>query len=210
MNTNQNSSARLRIQVAALIGATGLLTGCGEAQPTNASATLNQTVAESPSPATPSPAPGPSVLTTVGMFDGGASPARSYPSRAGTFAIQEVDGIDTLTLDGKPAQYLLDGQQGHPAPITADSSIAIVGVFELADESVAWVLISGGSACPASHVLVGASGGKAQLGQMIPGCDDRGTMRGDGERIAFEAGGSTGTYQDGVLKVESEAQPAAE
>ncbi len=179
---------------------------CGQAQPTNGASLSNQSTTGTNSSVVSAPEAGPSVLTTVGLFDGDKSPPASVPSRNGTFAITAIDGIDTLTLDGKPAQYLLDGEQGHPAPITADSGITIVGVLELPEESVAWVLISGGSACGASHVLVGASSGRAQLGQMIPGCDDRGTMRQDGDRITFQAGGSTGTYTDGILKVETAAQ----
>lgn len=72
-------------------------------------------------------------------------------------------------------------------------------MFELPQESVAWVTIVGGTACPASHVLVGARSGLALPGQGILGCGESGTMRREGDKITFEAGGSEGNYKDGVI-----------
>jgi len=94
-------------------------------------------------------------------------------------------------------------QAGADAPVlvSANDAINLVGVFELPQESVAWVVITGGAACAGTHVLVGARDGRALPGQSIPGCDDRGTMRRQGDHITFEAGGSEGTYQDGMITV---------
>lgn len=43
---------------------------------------------------------GPEMLSTVGSYDGGP-PLTRVAARQGTFAIQNVDGVDTLTLNGK-------------------------------------------------------------------------------------------------------------
>lgn len=143
------------------------------------------------------------MLSTVGAS---GDPITTVQARQGLFAIQNVDGIDTLTLNGKPTRFTASGTDG-PQPVAANSGITLVGVFELPEESVAWVTILGGTACPGTHILVGARGGRALPGQEIPGCDDRGTMRRTGSQIAFEAGGSEGTYEDGLISVVS--KPAA-
>lgn len=138
------------------------------------------------------------MLSTVGLYD--RPPVTSVASRAGTFTIEKVDDVDTLTLDGKPIRYTPQGADA-PAAVAANSSISLVGVFELPRESVAWVTIIGGTACAGTHVLIGARDGHAMPGQEIPGCDDRGTMRRAGDKITFEAGGSEGTYEDGLISV---------
>lgn len=169
----------------------------------NASATAAP-IAEPSAPPTPTasiPSPaGPEMLSTVGLYEG--TPLTSAKARAGTYALEKIDGFDTLTLNGKPTRYTPAGADG-PVPVAANDSITLVGVFELPQESVAWVIISGGSACAGTHVLVGARNGLALPGQGIPGCDDRGTMRRNGDKITFEAGGSAGSYQDGLITVTS-------
>ena len=158
------------------------------------------------SPAAPPPTTisnsGPDMLSTAVMGD--STPLTRVAARQGIFAIENVDDVDTLTFDGKPVRYLSPGSD-IPSNVTANDGISLVGVFELPQESVAWAMITGGTACAGTHVLVGARNGIALPGQEIPGCDDRGTMRKVGNKIAFAAGGSEGSYQDGLISVESKA-----
>ena len=144
---------------------------------------------------------GPDVLSTVGLYEG--EQTREVKAAEGTFSVQPVDGIDTLLVNGKPAFYQQTEGVVRPEPITANSGLHLVGVFELPEESVAWALITGGTACPGNHVLVPVRNGVVLPGQSLPGCDDRGTMRRAGDRIVFEAGGSTGSFQNDMLTVDS-------
>jgi len=200
-----NTSARQRLhQYAGLIAL--VLTGCQAPDaPNNSTATHTKT----PAHATPQvneaavAAPsGPEMLTTVGLYADGKTPLTVVHARQAEFAIRNIGGTDTLTVNGQPAQYRSDGTD-QPVPVTANDSLSLVGVFELPTESVAWVIVIGGTACPGSHILVGARDGKALPGQELPGCDDQGTMRRTGDKITFDAGGATGTYQNGMISVES-------
>ncbi|GAA3716002.1 hypothetical protein GCM10022268_25700 [Sphingomonas cynarae] len=182
------------------------LSGCRAANETPEAANGDTTAAPTPR-AVPTAAPaavitpaGPEMLSTVGLYDG--TPLTQVAARQGTFAIEKIDDLDTLTLNGKPTRFKT-AQADVPEPVAANSSISLVGVFELPQESVAWVIIIGGSACVGTHVLVGARSGLALPGQNIPGCDDRGTMRRVDDHITFEAGGSSGTYEDGSISVSS-------
>lgn len=197
-------SRRTKYLLLAFTAASLALVGCkpSEEVPRGTSANVSATASsQSPTEAfsAASWAPiGPEMLSTVGLYD--RPPVTSVASRGGTFAIEKVDGVDTLTLDGKPVRYTPRGEDA-PLEVAANSSISLVGVFELPRESVAWVTIIGGTACAGTHVLVGARDGHALPGQEIPGCDDRGTMRRAGDKINFEAGGSEGTYEDGLITV---------
>lgn len=190
-----------------LAGGTAMALAVAGCSPSSDSAGANSTtspptsIPQLPVVATPvaaSSPTGPEMLSTVGLYD--RPPVTSVASRQGTFAIEKVDDVDTLTLNGKPVRYTPRGADA-PAAVAADSGISLVGVFELSRESVAWVTIIGGTACAGTHVLVGARDGRALPGQAIPGCDDRGTMRRTGDKITFEAGGSEGTYEDGLISV---------
>ena len=101
-------------------------------------------------------------------------------------------------VDGKPATFTEDGSTS-PEPIAANNSLTLVGVFELQHESVAWVVIGGGTACPAMHILVPVGETRSVEGLPIKGCDDRGTMRKSGDRIVYDAGGTSGAYDHGRL-----------
>ena len=170
------------------------LAGCGPSDSTPEGTSANSSaasIAQSPAVATLAAASspvGPDMLSTVGLYD--RPPVRSVASRQGTFAIKKVDDVNTRTLDGKPVRYTPRGADA-PVAVAANSSISLVGVFELPRESVAWVTIIGGTGCAGSHVLVGAHDGLALPGQEIPGCDDRCTMRRSGDKITFAAGGSS-------------------
>lgn len=176
------------------------LIGCGQ-QGGTGTANMNKTsIAVEQPAATPEPtaAPvGPDMLSTVG--DAG-EPLTNVAARQGTFAITNIDGIDTLTVNGKPARFKPAGNV-KPETVQANSGLSLVGVFDLPVESVAWVRIIGGTACPGTHVLIPAREGRALSGQDIPGCDDRGTMRKVGDKVTFEAGGSEGTYENGLVSV---------
>ncbi len=194
-----------RIMTCGMIAAFAL-SGCRAAN--DASEVTNNNTIATPAPkVSPSAAPvakvmpaGPEMLSTVGLYDG--TPLTNVAARQGTFAIESIDDRDTLTLNGKPTQFKQDGADA-PEPVAANNSINLVGVFELPQESVAWVIITGGTACPGTHVLISARSGLALPGQDIPGCDDRGTMRRVDDHITFEAGGSSGTYQDGSVSISS-------
>lgn len=200
---------RLTYACSALALAAITLTACNQHQN---DADTNNSAAAAATPEAPAnlagdahgnPQPsGPEMLSTVGLYD--KQPTTEIASLGGVFAIEPVDGVDTLNLDGKPVKYTQAGADA-PALVSANDAINLVGVFELPQESVAWVVITGGAACPGTHVLVGARDGRALPGQSIPGCDDRGTMRRQGDHITFEAGGSEGTYQDGMITVTSNA-----
>ena len=84
-------------------------------------------------------------------------------------------------------------------PIQANDTLTLVGVFELQNESVAWVVIGGGTACAGTHVLVPAGQTRDVHGLALKGCDDRGTMRKSGDRIVFDAGGTSGAYDHGRI-----------
>ncbi len=150
------------------------------------------TPAQAAAPATPPR--GPDILTTTS--DGAAPPLQEVASAHGVFRITPVGGVDTLTLDGKPVSYKL-AEGGGVEPVQANDSLTLVGVFELKDESVAYVVIGGGTACPGTHVLVPAGLTQAVQGMDIKGCDDRGTVRKVGDRLVFDAGGTSGTYDHG-------------
>ena len=111
-------------------------------------------------------------------------------------------------MNGTPWTYAGDVGVAS-SPIEANDDLVLVGVIELPHESVAWVIINGGTACAATHVLISIKDGMPINGRAIPGCDDRGTLRPVGDHIVFEAGGSTGTYRDGKLSVEASANQAA-
>lgn len=89
---------------------------------------------------------------------------------------------------------------GGPKVVAADDGLTLHGVFELDGESVAWATIIGGTACAGTHVLVPAGLTKTVEGLSISGCDDRGTIRKVGDRLEFEAGGTSGTYDHGHLR----------
>lgn len=148
---------------------------------------------------------GPDLLSTVALE--GAEPVRDVKANNGRFTIAQVNGVDTLLVDGRPARYQQEGEGigATPVEVEANSSLTLVGVFEVPEESVAWALIGGGTACAGTHVLVPARNGVALPGQVIPGCDDRGTMRVAGDRIMFNAGGSEGYMQGGLLTIEAPA-----
>lgn len=148
---------------------------------------------------------GPAMLSTVGS--GETEPTPEVDAAAGKVTIQPVDGVDTLLINGKPARYQEGGGQGASVTVAANDGLDLVGVFELPGESVAWAIIIGGTACAGTHLLVPIRHGVALPGQPIPGCDDRGTMRVEGQRIVFEAGGSTGFYEDGLVTIQGD-QPA--
>jgi hypothetical protein len=143
------------------------------------------------------------MLSTVGLYEG--TPPTEARTRQGTFAVANIDGVETLTLNGKVVRYA-PGSEDAPQSVAANSSLTLVGAFELPQESVAWVVIGGGTACAGTHVLVGARNGVSLPGRDIPGCDDRGTMRRNGDKITFEAGGSAGTYENGMITVESKPE----
>ncbi len=208
---SERQSIRHALVRIAVIAATTSLTACSERKGAG-----NNTAAV----AIPSPTPsataaslatklfrrkGPDMLSTVGLYEG--EPLREVDAAEGKVTIQQIDGVDTLMVDGKPARYLDAGIQGRPADVAANNGLALVGVFELPGESVAWAIITGGSACPGTHVLVPIRDGAALPGQSLPGCDDRGTMRLAGDRIVFEAGESTGFYQNGLVSLENPPTP---
>ena len=197
-----------------LVGASILLTlaACNKPDSDNNSTAAAQVKnpsveTEAPTPA-PAPAAGPDVLSTVGLFDGSKAPVTEVKTAQALFALEQLNGVETLTVNGKPALYKPEGAN-EPMPVEANSGLTLVGVFELPQESVAWAIIGGGAACPADHILVGVRSGVVLPGQSIPGCDDRGTMRRNGDKITFEAGGSTGTYQNGLITVETNANDSA-
>lgn len=146
---------------------------------------------------------GPDILSTVGLYD--VEPVKAIKANQGSFAIEQVNGVDTLTVNGRPAQYQEAGESASPRPATveANNSLTLVGVFELPDESVAWALIIGGTACAGTHVLVPVRNGTPLPGASIPGCDDRGTMRAVGDRIVFDAGGAEGEFRNDLLTVQT-------
>ena len=190
----------------ALAGAS-ILSACGDAgrdAPAPTSPTPTSTIAVSPTPSSASARletpVGPEVLSTVGLYE--KDSLTRIKATEATFSIEQVGGVDTLLVNGAPAKYRAEGSD-TPEDIAANSSLSLVGAFELADESVVWAIVTGGTACPGTHVLVGARNGRALPGQQIPGCDDRGTMRRGADKITFEAGGSVGSYQDGLLTIES-------
>ncbi len=202
MGKSQRSFVWTCMPAAVVMLAAGGCSERNEAVANRADTATEATAASGGIAPTPTAPAGPDMLTTVG--DAGA-PLTKVAAQQGLFAIENVDGVDMLTVNGKPARFTASGTNA-PQPVAANSGISLIGVFELPQESVAWVTIIGGAACPGTHVLVGARNGRALPGQEIPGCDDRGTMRRNGDKIAFEAGGSEGTYEDGMISVT--AKPA--
>lgn len=143
----------------------------------------------------------PAILTTVGLHN--TQLPTSIKAAEGTFALTTPPGgLKRLTVNDTPWTY--HREIGSPAsPIEANDDLHLVGTIELPKESVAWAIITGGTVCPATHVLVSIKDGMPVNGSAIPGCDDRGTMRRVGDHIVFDVGGSTGTYRDGKLTLET-------
>ena len=177
-----------------------VVTACGKsyqaAAPTEpASQAPAAAVAAAPTTDRASMRHGPDVLTT----DGEAGDLKEVISTHGVFRIAAIDGVDTLTLNGKPLSYRA-AEGGDPEVVAANDGLTLHGVFELEGESVAWATIIGGTACAGTHVLVPAGLTKTVEGVSIPGCDDRGTIRKVGDRLEFKAGGTSGTYAHGRLQ----------
>lgn len=144
---------------------------------------------------------GPDILTTVGAWD--VAPINDVKAKQGRFQLVSTNITRHLVVNGLP--WSSAGLSGGPGPIEANNDIKLLGILELPRESVAWVLVLGGTACPGQHTLVSIRDGKPLMGRDIPGCDDRGTIRRVDDHLVFDAGGSTGTYRNGELKVESNA-----
>jgi hypothetical protein len=210
MASKRQSIHHALVRMAVIAGAVAL-TGCGERDTGDNNAAAVSATSPTPTASTASLATklfsrkGPDMLSTVGLYEG--EPLKEVDAAEGKVTIQPVDGLDTLMVDGKPARYLDAGIQGRPVDVAANSGLSLVGVFELPGESVAWAIITGGSACPGTHVLVPIRDGAALPGQSLPGCDDRGTMRLADDRIVFEAGGSNGFYQNGLVSLENPPMP---
>lgn len=185
--------------VGCAVALSSVLGACNAPSQKDAAAAPGGTGGTAPASASaPAPAPssGPDVLTTV-SDTGEASPIE-VAARFGKFQIQNLDGLDTLVVDGQPVMYTPAGTDA-PTAITANNSLSLIGVFELQQESVAWVVIGGGSACAGTHLLVPVGQTRKPLGLEIPGCDDRGTMKKVDDRIVFQAGGTSGAYDHGRL-----------
>lgn len=144
----------------------------------------------------PAARPGPDILTTVS--DTGEASPTEVAAQFGKFQIKGLEGVDTLVVDGQPVMYTPEGTD-FPMAVTANSSLSLIGVFELQQESVAWVVIGGGSACAGTHLLVSVGQTRKPAVSEIKGCDDRGTMRKVEDRIVFQAGGTSGAYDHGRL-----------
>ncbi len=210
MMVSERQSIRHALVRMAVIAGASALAGCGERDTGGNNAAAMSAPSPSPTAATASLATklfrrkGPEMLSTVGSGQG--EPLREVDAAEGKVTIQPVNGVDTLMVDGKPVRYQYGGEQGSTLTVEANNALYLIGVFELPDESVAWATIIGGTACAGSHILVPIRHGSALPGQAIPGCDDRGTMRAEGDKIVFEAGGSDGYYKDGLLTVESKPE----
>lgn len=190
-----NRPAQSLIALCAMLG----LAACGKASQLDATDANSSVKAAQPSAAANDDL-GPAMLSTVG---GGANPPlTNAKAKQGTFALLEMGNAPKqLTVNGTPWTYT--SLTGPTLVIEANNDLSLMGIIELPHESVAWAVITGGQACPATHILVSIKDGKPMAGQAIPGCDDRGTIRRVGDHLAFEVGGSTGTYRDGLLTLET-------
>lgn len=186
--------------VHALCAVAAVATAACHRQPTSA-APAGQFSAQQPvarpaaRPAAQAPAnEGPTTLSTVGLGDG---PALTHvQGRNGDFRLADVDGLKTLELDGKPVSYT-DGTGSQL--VQANNDLTLLGVFELPTESVAWVMITGGTACPATQLLVSARTGQFPRVVSVDGCDDRVTIAKSGAKLRLEVGGRPAVYHDGQL-----------
>jgi len=124
-------------------------------------------------------------------------PVNSIVARQGYFQLKMLDGLATLYVDGKPVS---NASGTHTELIQANVNIELMGVLELPEESVAWVVVTGGTACAATNYLVSVQTGQYPRVLTIEGCGDSGTMVRKGDKIVFEfIGDRSGTYQGGTL-----------